>query len=144
MRQLLLYVFILVVGSVSAEQFKLTGTLVTAYDKYPLIGGTVVIKGTDRRACTDLDGNFSIEVEKGDTLKISCVGWYSKEVEVLNDSSLVIELEEDEELSGFDYCPVNICLCERIRRDPGRYRFVPIERDSTKTNPKKQNSMINH
>ena len=144
MRQLLLYLFILVVGSISAEQFKLTGTLVDAYDKAPLIGGTVVIKGTDRRACTDLDGNFSIEVEKGDTLKISCVGWYSKEVEVLNDSSLVIELEEDEELSGFDYCPVNICLCERIRRDPGRYRIVPIERDSTKTNPKKQNSMINH
>jgi hypothetical protein len=134
----------LVVGSVSAEQFKLTGTLVDAYDKAPLIGGTVVIKGADRRACTDLDGNFSIEVEKDDTLKISCVGWYSKEVEVLNDSSLVIELEEDEKLSGFDYCPVNICLCERIRRDPGRYRFVPIERDSTKTNPKKQNSMINH
>jgi len=144
MRQLLLYVFILVVGSISAEQFKLTGTLVDAYDKAPLIGGTVVIKGTDRRACTDLDGNFSIEVEKGDTIKFSCYGYFSKEVEVLNDSSLVIELEEDEKLSGFDYCPVNICLCERIRRDPGRYRFVPIERDSTKTNPKKQNSMINH
>ena len=144
MRQILLYIFLLFVCSVSAEQFKLTGTLVDAYDKAPLIGGTVVIKGTDRRACTDLDGNFSIEVEKGDTIKFSYYGYFSKEVEVLNDSSLVIELEEDEELSGFDYCPVNICLCERIRRDPGRYRFVPIERDSTKTNPKKQNSMINH
>ena len=144
MRQLLLYIFLLLVCSVSAEQFKLTGKVVEAEHKGPLIGSTVQIKGTDRGTCADLDGNFSIEVEKGDTLMISCVGWYSKEVEVLNDSSLVIELEEDEELSGFDYCPVNICLCERIRRDPGRYRFVPIERDSTKTNPKKQNSMINH
>ena len=144
MRQLLLYVFILVVGSVSAEQFKLTGKVVYADDKEALIGATVQIKGTDRGTRADLDGNFSIEVEKGDTIKISYVGYLSKEVEVLNDSSLVIELEEDEELSGFDYCPVNICLCERIRRDPGRYRFVPIERDSTKTNPKKQNSMINH
>ena len=95
MRRLLLYVFILVVGSVSAEQFKLTGTLVTAYDKYPLIGGTVVIKGTDRCACTDLDGNFSIEVEKGDTLKFSYCGYLSREVEILNDSSLVIELDDD-------------------------------------------------
>lgn len=99
MRQLLLYVFILVVGSISAEQFKLTGTLVDAYDKQPLIGGTVVIKGTDRCACTDLDGNFSIEVEKGDTIKFSYYGYFSKEVEVLNDSSLVIELDGDPESS---------------------------------------------
>ncbi len=95
MRQLLLYVFILVVGSISAEQFKLTGTLVDAYDKAPLIGGTVVIKGTDRRACTDLDGNFSIEVEKGDTIKFSYVGYFTKEIEILNDSSLFIELDGD-------------------------------------------------
>ena len=143
MRQLLLYIFILFVGSVSAEQFKLTGKVVEAEHKEPLIGSTVQIKGTDRGTCADLDGNFSIEVEKGDTLKISCVGWYSKEVEVLNDSSLVIELEEDEKLSGFDYSP-EPSLRDRIRRDPDRYRLVPIERDSTKTNPKKQNSMINH
>ena len=149
MRQLLLYIFILVVGSVSAEQFKLTGTLVTAYDKYPLIGGTVVIKGTDRRACTDLDGNFSIEVEKGDTLKISCVGWYSKEVEVLNDSSLVIELEEDENFILPDnYMPgtgPSLCPCPGHSRERGEYIiFAPIERDSTKTNPKNQKSVINH
>ena len=143
MRQLLLYIFILFVGSVSAEQFKLTGKVVEAEHKEPLIGSTVQIKGTDRGTCADLDGNFSIEVEKGDTLKISCVGWYSKEVEVLNDSSLVIELEEDEKLSGFDYSP-EPSLRDRIRRDPDRYRLVPMERDSTKTNPKKQNSMINH
>ena len=143
MRQILLYIFLLFIGSVSAEQFKLTGKVVEAEHKEPLIGSTVQIKGTDRGTCADLDGNFSIEVEKGDTLKISCVGWYSKEVEVLNDSSLVIELEEDEKLSGFSNCP-EPSLRDRIRRDPDRYRLVPIERDSTKTNPKKQNSMINH
>jgi len=94
MRQLLLYVFILVVGSVSAEQFKLTGKVVYADDKEPLIGATVQIKGTDRRTCTDIDGNFSIEVEKGEILKFSCVGYYCKYVEVLNDSSLIIELRD--------------------------------------------------
>ena len=143
MRQILLYIFLLFIGSVSAEQFKLTGKVVEAEHKEPLIGSTVQIKGTDRGTCADLDGNFSIEVEKGDTLKISCVGWYSKEVEVLNDSSLVIELEEDEKLSGFSNCP-EPSLRDRIRRDPDRYRLVPIERDSTKTNPQKQNSMKNH
>lgn len=101
MRQLLLYVFILVVGSVSAEQFKLTGKVVYADDKEPLIGATVQIKGTDRRTCTDIDGNFSIEVEKGEILKFSYVGYYDKLVEVLNDSSLVVEMKEWKE---FCYC----------------------------------------
>ena len=97
MRQLLLYIFILVVGSVSAEQFKITGKVVDAEDKEPLICTVVRIKGTDRGVCADLDGNFSIEVEKGDTLKFSYCGYLSREVEVLNDSSLVIELEYDPE-----------------------------------------------
>ncbi len=122
MRQILLYIFLLFIGSVSAEQFKLTGKVVEAEHKEPLIGSTVQIKGTDRGTCADLDGNFSIKVEKGAILKISCVGWYSKEVEVLNDSSLVIELEEDEKLSGFSNCP-EPSLRDRIRRDPDRYRL---------------------
>ena len=95
MRQILLYVFILFVGSISAEQFKITGKVVDEFYE-PLIGTTVEIKGTDRRTAADIDGNFSIEVEKGAILKFSYVGYISKEVEVLNDSSLVVELEEDE------------------------------------------------
>ena len=135
MRQILLYIFILFVCSVSAEQFMITGTVVDARDSLQCIGASVMVVGTNRGTATDGDGNFSIEVEKGEILKFSYYGYNSKEVEVLNNSSLIIELEEDEELSGFDNCPV-ICLCERIRRDPGRYRFVPIERDSLKRAPK--------
>lgn len=97
MRQFLLYIFLLLVCSVNAEQFKITGKVVDAVDKEPLICTVVRIKGTDRGVCADLDGNFSIEVEKGDTLQFSYAGCYSKEVEVLNDSSLVIELEYDPE-----------------------------------------------
>ena len=96
MRQILLYIFILFVCSVSAEQFNITGKVVEAENKDPLIGTTVQIKGTDSRTSTDIDGNFSIEVEKGAILRFSYVGSISKEVEVLNDSSLVIEMEEDE------------------------------------------------
>lgn len=69
--------------------------MVDAEHHEPLIGTTVEIKGTDRRTAADIDGNFSIDVEKGAILKFSYVGYYSKEVEILNDSSLVIELEED-------------------------------------------------
>ena len=118
-----------------------------------MIGTTVEIKGTDRRTAADIDGNFSIEVEKGAILKFSYVGYISKEVEVLNDSSLVIELEEDTSRclsDDFDYTigqGPSLCSCPRHSRERGNYDYIffrPIECDSTKTNPKKQNSMINH
>ena len=153
MRQILLYIFLLFVGSISAEQFKITGRVVDAENNEPLIGTTVQIKGSDRRTATNIDGDFSIEVEKGAILKFSYVGCISKEVEVLNDASLVIELEEDTSRSlsdNFDYTMgtgPSQCPCSGHRRERGDYDykiFRPIERDSTKTNIKKQNSMINH
>ena len=129
MRQVLLYVFILLVCNVSAEQFKITGKVVEA-EKDPLIGTTVQIKGTDRRIAADIDGNFSIDVEKGAILRFSYVGYHSKEVEVLNDSSLFIELEEDENHinpdniiiiigTGPSQCPCNhhTMIRERIKRN---------------------------
>lgn len=139
MRQILLYVFILFVGSISAEQFKITGKVVDEFYE-PLIGTTVEIKGTDRRTAADIDGNFSIEVEKGAILKFSYVGYISKEVEVLNDSSLVVELEEDEKFPLRDDYMIGVGPTRREYN----YKFTPIERDSTKTNPKNQNSVINH
>lgn len=71
MRQVLLYVFILLVCNVSAEQFKITSKVVEAENKDPLIGTTVQIKGTDRRIAADIDGNFIIDVEKGAILRFS-------------------------------------------------------------------------
>ena len=107
MRQILLYIFLLLVCSVSAEQFRITGKVVDAEYKEPMISATVEIKGTDRRTATDIDGNFSIEVEKGAILKFSFVGFHSKEVKILNDSSLVIELEEDP--VALKYFPLGYC-----------------------------------
>ena len=91
MRQILLYLFILCACSVNAERFMITGTVVDESHE-PLIGAGVIVVGTHRVVCTDIDGNFSIDVEKGAILNFSYVGYNSKEVEVLNDSSLFIEL----------------------------------------------------
>ena len=140
MRQILLYVFILFVGSISAEQFKITGKVVDAEYKDPFFGVLVEIKDADSCTSADIDGNFSIEVEKGAILKFSYVGYISKEVEVLNDSSLVVELEEDEKFPLRDDYMIGVGPTRREYN----YKFTPIERDSTKTNPKNQNSVINH
>ncbi len=101
MRQLLLYMFLLLVCSVNAEQFKITGKVVDAENNEPLICAGVEDVVSRRGVATDIDGNFCIEVEKGAILKFSCIGYYSKEVEVLNDSSLVIEMKAWKE---FCYC----------------------------------------
>ena len=151
MRQILLYIFILFFCGLSAEQFMITGKVVDARDSLQCIGASVMVVGTNRGVATDFDGNFSIEVEKGAILKFSYVGYISKEVEVLNDSSLVIELEEDENfILPDDYMPgtgPSQCPCPGHSRERGNYDYIffrTIECDSTKTNPKKQNSMINH
>ena len=92
MRQILLYLFLLFVCSVNAEQFRITGTVVDENNE-PAIGVSVVQQSNpENGVATDFDGRFSIEVEKGAILKFSYVGYNSKEVEVLNDSSLFIEL----------------------------------------------------
>jgi hypothetical protein len=141
MRQILLYIFILLVCSVSAEQFRITGKMVDAKGNEPLIGAIVVIKGTDRGTVTDIDGNFSIEVEKGEILKFSNVGSYSKEEEILSDSSLFIEMEENGDTI--------IIITEGWRPSPWRPTgpfspVQPVKPDSLKTSPKDQNSLINH
>lgn len=101
MRQFLLYLFILFACGVNAEQFKITGKVIDAENHEPLICAGVEDVVSRRGVATDIDGNFSIEVEKGTILKFSCIGYYSKDVEVLNDSSLVIEMKAWKE---FCYC----------------------------------------
>ena len=100
MRQILLYLFILFACGVNAEQFKITGTVVDEVHE-PIIFAKVEVKDADRRTVTNVDGNFSIDVEKGAILKFSCIGYYSEKVKVLNDSSLVIEMKAWKE---FCYC----------------------------------------
>lgn len=64
----------------------------------PVIGASVLVKGTTTGTITDFDGNFEIpNVSKGATLVISFVGYKSQEV-VWNGQALNITLEDDSAL----------------------------------------------
>ena len=140
MRQILLYIFISFACSVNAQQYRITGTVVDENNE-PFIGAKVVQKSNpENGVVTDFDGNFSIEVEKGAILKFSFVGYNSKEVEVLNDSSLVVELENQ----GIPITPFELYKNTSERAHRPFKNVNVIERDSLKTNPKNQNSRINH
>ena len=56
-----------------------TGTVVDAMG--PVIGASVVVKGTTNGTITDFDGNFSLAgVKKGAVLEISFIGYATQEV----------------------------------------------------------------
>ena len=63
----------------------------------PVIGATVLEKGTTNGVVTDMSGRFSINVHPGATLQVSYVGYTTQEVRVGNQSSLSITLVEDDQ-----------------------------------------------
>lgn len=63
----------------------------------PVIGATVVEKGTTNGTITDLDGHFSINTQPGATLVVTYMGYRTKEVVAIN-GTLNIKLEEDSKM----------------------------------------------
>jgi len=59
----------------------------------PLIGATVMEKGTNNGTVTDYEGNFSLNVQPGTTLVISYVGYISQEVKAAD--GMRVNLKED-------------------------------------------------
>ena len=71
-----------------------TGKVLSASDNEPLLGATVIVQGKQGGSVTDLDGNFSIEANDGQTLVVSYIGFITQRVKV-NGDNLVIKLEEE-------------------------------------------------
>ncbi|MDR0844221.1 MAG: TonB-dependent receptor, partial [Tannerella sp.] len=63
----------------------------------PLIGASVVIKGTTNGIISDVDGRFSLNVPDNAVLEVSYVGYFTQEITVGNQTNLTITLEEDVE-----------------------------------------------
>ena len=66
-----------------AQTQKATG-IVTDSNGEPLIGASVMVKGTTRGTTTDIDGKFSVNAAPGSSLVISYVGQATKVVKVGN------------------------------------------------------------
>lgn len=79
-----------------AQQQKLNGVVIDETAQEPLIGATIVVKGTGTGQTTDLDGNFSINVSPGQVLEISFIGMLKKEITVTSDmDNITIYLSPD-------------------------------------------------
>lgn len=73
----------------------LTGTV---YDEngIPLLGASIVIKGTTQGTTSDFDGNFSLTLNnETEIIQISYIGYRTKEVSITNQTEIEINLELD-------------------------------------------------
>lgn len=93
---LLIFLVICGVGSSWAQAFRVTGEVISAVDKEPLMGVTVREKGTSQGVITNLDGKFNIELKGQKTVLVfTYVGMKTKEVTVTPSTpALTIELED--------------------------------------------------
>ncbi len=66
-------------------------------DQTPLVGVSIVIKGTDIGTMTNIDGEFELKnVKDSSTLVISYIGYKTKEVKALNEIGTIILFEGNE------------------------------------------------
>ena len=72
---------------------KITGTVVDAMG--PVIGASVVEKGTTNGTVTDFDGNFSLSVKPGATIVVSFIGFETQEIKVGSQDNYQITMKDD-------------------------------------------------
>ncbi|MBR5749212.1 MAG: TonB-dependent receptor [Prevotella sp.] len=91
-RMALVLMMSLIVGTISAQT--VNGNVVDETGE-PVIGATVLEKGTKNAVITDFDGNFSIKLQGGKVITISYIGMQPQDVNVSGKTSVNVILKED-------------------------------------------------
>ncbi|MDR2920030.1 MAG: TonB-dependent receptor [Tannerella sp.] len=82
---------------VNQDMKKITGK-VTDQNGEPVIGASVIEKGTTNGIITDVDGLFTLEVREAATIEISYIGYRAKDVSVTGKNNIQVQLIEDTQL----------------------------------------------
>ena len=80
--------------SISAQNQTISGIVLDVANE-PIIGASVLIKGTTNGSLTDLDGNFKLATSTDATLEISYIGYQSVEVKAIAGEKLTVILQEN-------------------------------------------------
>ncbi|MAU17039.1 MAG: SusC/RagA family TonB-linked outer membrane protein [Muricauda sp.] len=94
-----LKLLLVVVGLMNLQLFAqdvytITG-VVTDADNVPIPGANIIVPNTTRGTQTDFDGNFSIEVSEGESLRFSYVGYTTQTIPITGQSTLNVVMVED-------------------------------------------------
>src|SRR5574344_1083965 len=88
----LLSFLFLTVGMTIAQTTRVTGTVTSSEDGEPVVGATIVVKGTTTGTITNYDGQFSLDIPSGaKTLVVSYIGMTTKEVAVSRSVRVTLE-----------------------------------------------------
>lgn len=97
LKTLLLTLACLLSATAFAQNVTVSGTVKDASGE-PIIGASVMVKGTTIGAATDLDGNFSFEAPAKSTLEVSSIGFKTQEVPLDGKTQFNFVLVEDSTL----------------------------------------------
>ncbi|MDR2652918.1 MAG: SusC/RagA family TonB-linked outer membrane protein [Prevotellaceae bacterium] len=78
--------------SASAQTKTVTGTVIGGDDKAGIPGATVLVNETKKGIAADIDGKYSIQVEKGQTLIFSAIGYEERSIVVGDDNQINVTL----------------------------------------------------
>jgi len=97
---LILLLSLLLGNYAMAQQTVLSGKVTDSSSGESLPGVSIVVKGTTNGTITNLDGNFTLQVNKGDVVQFSFVGYKKQEVTIEGQTTLSISLAPDNEELG--------------------------------------------
>lgn len=89
--------------NVYSQVIKVSG-IVTDETDSPIIGVSVIEKGSKNATITDLDGKYSISIEKGKTLVFSYIGYEKKSIKVTGEKLNVKLMSDSETLKEVVIC----------------------------------------
>lgn len=72
----------------NAQSIKVTGKVISSSDKQPLVGVTVKVPGSNSGAITDIDGNYTINVDANSKLEFSMIG-FKQQIENVSGRSVI-------------------------------------------------------
>lgn len=88
------------IQSALAQTYKVKGNVVSKSDNEPLIGVSILQKGTTNGVVTDIDGNYELQIQGGETtLVFSYIGLQTQELKVnARTGVLNVAMEDDSHL----------------------------------------------
>ena len=85
--------------AVQQQKTTVAGTITDAAGE-PIIGASIVVKGTSRGTVSDADGHFTLSAPQGTTLEVSCIGFEKKTIKVPASGKVSVMLNEDSRSLG--------------------------------------------
>lgn len=103
LKRVLIFSFVFFLNGLMAQEKEVSGTVTSSSDKMPLMGVSVVVKGTTRGVATDFDGNYTIKANEGEILEFTSIGFQTITKKVVGGGNLlIINVLLEEESSQLD------------------------------------------